>query len=508
MIESEIPGEAVSWSLAEALRQVIDKEKVSFHMPGHRAGRGWPADLPSMLARLDTTELAGTDNLHNPTGVLRTAAERAARHFGAGRTYFLVNGSTVGLLAMIHAAAGPGDTLLVVRDCHLSVLHALQLAGVQPCFVEIPRAGAMDLPCGPSPEALEKAVLLHPHARGLLVTRPNYYGLAVSLEAISTLLHSKGMLLLVDEAHGAHFAAGLPFPSTALSSGADLVVQSLHKTLPAPTQTALLHEGRSWPGVRPGLPVSSVAEALSLFQTTSPSYPLLACIDAAVAWAASSGRQAYDGLIGRISAFRREMASDSRYHLSDADDVPPGFEADPARLVVFMENKGIELERMLREIHGIVAEMADMHKVVLITTPFHDEADFRLLSDALKQAPDNSFPFSDSPNAGHGGNSASSPCPEPVSATADEGAFHAGRLPERIMTLRDAVCAPREQVPLSQAAGRVAAKSVVPYPPGIAVIVPGERYECERVKWLSDQSAAGISMLGMEDGCVSCVVPV
>lgn len=508
MIESGIPGEAASWSLAEALRQVIDKEKVSFHMPGHRAGRGWPADLPSMLARLDTTELAGTDNLHNPTGVLRAAAERAARHFGAGRTYFLVNGSTVGLLAMIHAAAGPGDTLLVGRDCHRSVLHALQLAGVQPCFVEIPRAGTMDLPCGPSPEALEKAVLLHPQARGLLVTRPNYYGLAVSLEAISALLHAKGMLLLVDEAHGAHFTAGLPFPSTALASGADLVVQSLHKTLPAPTQTALLHEGRSWPGVRPGLPVSSVAEALSLFQTTSPSYPLLACIDAAVAWAASSGRQAYGGLIGRIGAFRREMASDSRYHVSDADDVPPGFAADPTRLVVFMENKGIELERMLREIHGIVAEMADMHKVVLITTPFHDEADFRLLADALKQAPEESFPRTAPLKAMAGSRSACTACPQPASLSADDDVFHPGGLPECVMTLRDAVCAPREQVPFSLASGRVAARPVAPYPPGIAVIVPGERYEPGLVKWLSGQAAAGISVPGVEDGCVSCVVPV
>ena len=502
------PDEADSCLLAEALQQVIAKEKVSFHMPGHRAGRGLPPDLLSMLAGLDTTELAGTDNLQNPTGVLRDAEERAALFFGAKRTYFLVNGSTVGVLAMIQAVAGPGDTLLVGRDCHQSVLHALQLAGVQPCFVETLRSKPKGLPCGPSPRALELAVSLHPHARGLLVTRPNYYGMAVSLEDISKLLHAKGMLLLVDEAHGAHFAAGPPFPATALASGADLVVQSLHKTLPAPTQTALLHEGRSWPGVRSGLPVSSLGEALSLFQTTSPSYPLLACIDSAVCWTAVHGPHAYGILMNRIKTFRQEMAADGRFRLCGSGETLPGFSMDPTRLVVLVENKGIELERWLRETHGVVAEMADRHRVVLIATPFHDKADFKMLSDALKQSPEGSFPHSSSSGSERIEEGTGPTFPELETMQAAEDDFHAGSVPECVMTLREAVCAPREQVALAKASGRVAARSVVPYPPGIAVIVAGERYGPGCLDWLRNQEGAGIAILGMEDGCVSCVVPV
>ena len=475
--------------LADEIKQALAGDLAPFHMPGHRAGRGFSVDFGRLVLEIDTTELPGTDNLQHPTGILKEAQERAARHFGAAASHFLVNGSTVGLLAMLQAVAGPGDTILVGRDCHRSVLHALQLSGAEPVFVEVRPGGMAGVPCGCTEDQLIAAIRQNRHARALLITRPNYYGFAVPLKRIARLLHENGMALLVDEAHGAHFNCGSFFPEPALACGADLVVQSLHKTLPSPTQTAILHEGFSWKGVRPGLMVSSVREALSLFQTTSPSYPLLAGIDAAVRWASEAGAKEYLALMGRLNDCRKRVQEESCFRFLDPLVGQPVFDLDPTRLVIQARNNGMNLESWLRESCGIFAEMADMHHVVLISTPFHDEADFSRLADALR----------DSPEWGQ----SSVRKLDQTDACADSVSY---ALPERVIDLQRAVRMRREAVPILSAIGKIAAGTVVPYPPGVVAIAPGERFDSDLVAWLVEQGKAGISVLGMEDGCVSCIM--
>jgi len=498
--------------LVDALKRILADVKTPFSMPGHRGGRGFPVSFSDMVSEIDTTELPGTDNLQHPQTILKAAQERAAVHFGAVSSHFLVNGSTVGLLAMLQAVAGPGDEILVGRDCHRSVLHAIQLTGAEPIFIGNCPDGArtmpagtgfdgtlpfpagtdsdksMPIPGGPSEAQFMHAIQNNPQAKALLLTRPNYYGVAVPLENIAFQVHAQGMVLLVDEAHGAHFNNSPLFPKPALACGADLVVQSLHKTLPSPTQTAMLHEGVSWQGVRSGLSVSSVREAISLFQTTSPSYPLLAGMDAAIRWASESGREAYRNLFLRLDACRSDIERETRFHLLRASDLPFGVDLDPTRLVIQAKNHGMQLEAWLREKHGLFAEMADLHQVVLIATPFHDEADFVALIDALRDVP-----LWEEEQAVH-----VQKCMEqPVEAD---------MMNVRVMSFHEAVRARREQVPLTVANGRVSARAVVPYPPGVAAIVPGERYGAELVSRLLEQEEKGISLLGMEDGCVSCIM--
>ena len=502
-------------SLADTLIRAVAPERLGFHMPGHAGGRGLPEALIGRFGRLDTTELPHTDNLAQPENMLLAAQERAARLFGAARTHFLVNGATGGILAMVQAVVGPGDVLLVGRDCHRSVLQAIRLSGATPVFVAathpagVPLAaraaavGQPELPCGPSSADWLRAIAAHPEAKALLLTRPNYYGTAVALSGIVQAAHAADIRVLVDEAHGTHFIASDAFPEPALACGADLVVQSLHKTLPAPTQTALLHEAHTWTGPRRGLPVASLAEAVALFQTTSPSWMLLVMMDAAVGWLANQGEAAYAGLLDTLRAWRLPGCVDPRLRRLDASDVPDGFRTDPTRLVLHYPRAGTILAQTLWQRHGIAVEMADIDHLVLITTPFHNESDFHMLGDALTDA----VPIARM--------AADAVAGEPVLAVpplsrqtkrvpADAGGDE-GFLPEQVMSMTEALCKPRQKVPLPLATGAVAAAPVVPYPPGVAAIVPGERFDAAVVAELLRLQAAGVSLNGVEDGAVWCV---
>lgn len=482
-----------SESLRDALLHALSGEQLGFHMPGHLGGRGWSSRELAVLGRLDTTELPHTDNLAEPSGMLKDALLRAAGVFGAGRTHYLLNGSTGGILAMVRAAVGRGETLLVGRDSHRSVLSAIQLSGVEAVFVPVGAEGEESmLPCGPSPQQWLEAMADHPDARALLVTRPNYYGTAINLRPLCQAAHDRGMTVLVDEAHGAHFVASSAFPETALSCGADLVVQSLHKTLPAPTQTALLHESAGWSGVRQGLPVASVSEAVALFQTTSPSWLLMTLMDDAIGWLGKEGASAYGSLLSRLEVFRRALPADGDCRCLSGDSVPPGFSVDPTRLVLWKPQAGAAMAQALWRRHGLAVEMADPDRVVLIVTPFHTDTDLSRLLEAL----------GDVERQASLGRADSSPDFPPAAQSARQIPRPAVR---RGLSVQEAVCLPRAAVPLREAAGWMAAVPVVPYPPGVAAIVPGEWFDEGVVAWLVRLADSGISLQGVTDGCVTVV---
>lgn len=503
-----------SRTLADTLLRAVAPERLGFHMPGHVGGRGLSEALTGRFGCLDTTELPHTDNLAQPENMLLDAQERAARLFGAARTHFLVNGATGGILAMVQAVVGPGDILLVGRDCHRSVLQAIRLSGATPVFVAPTRPAGVPvasrtaavgpwLPCGPSSVDWLRAIAAHPEAKALLVTRPNYYGTAVALSGIVRAAHTAGIRVLVDEAHGAHFIASSAFPEPALACGADLVVQSLHKTLPAPTQTALLHEAHTWPGPRRGLPVASLAEAVALFQTTSPSWMLLVMMDAAVGWLANQGETAYAALLDTLRAWRLSENLFPHIQRLGAPHVPDGFRTDPTRLVLYAPRAGTILSQALWQRRGIAVEMADIDHLVLITTPFHNESDFHMLGDALADAVPIVRKAADTVTC----ESALAAPPEatPMNRVPAEANGDDGFLQEQGMSMTEALCQPRHKVLLSLATGCIAAAPVVPYPPGVAAIVPGERFDATVVAELCCLRAAGVSLNGVEDGAVWCV---
>lgn len=288
--------------LLSALDKYTAKDRIIMHMPGHKGGKLFSEKFREQILQYDLTELPGLDNFHRAKGILAESMKACARVFGARETFFLVNGSTSGIHAMLAACLNPGDKLLVVRNCHISVINALILFGIQPVFI-MPRYDEewqMSIPAGI--ESWQKALKNYPEVKGALVTSPDYYGVCTPLQQLASLLHEEDKLLLVDEAHGAHFAFSGLLPQTALQQGADVCVQSLHKTMPALTQTALLHLGTS------RISADRIKRSISMLTTTSPSYMLMASIDYARDYAERQGAEMYETLVNTLKTMKSELA--------------------------------------------------------------------------------------------------------------------------------------------------------------------------------------------------------
>ncbi len=437
----------------EMLKAYPSSNPLPFHMPGHLLGRGLSEEL-KIAGCLDITEIPGSDCLHHPQGVIREAQELVAHLFGAGYSLFLVNGSTSGIHTMVQAVVKPGGKLIIGRDCHRSVLSALALINAEPIYVLPERDDENQIPLGITELALRKALSAHPDAQGILLTRPNYYGVAQPLEGISELARQYRIPLFVDEAHGAHFRFHKAFPDTALELGADLCVQSLHKTLPALTQTALLH------GNEKSLIARGVVEKVaSMVQTTSPSYLFMASIDTARQMMEDKGEILYEDLWQHITKFNEKLEQlPSIKRVACCYD---GYATDFSRIVLSFKNtqlSGFKAEELLRVRYGVFAEMADLEHVVLIATPFHSSEDFNRLFGALKAL--------------------SEEFKEETSAERKRVSWP-NVLPERILTLREALFHNGRELPIKEALGAISAVSVIPYPPGIPLLNPGERISSE-----------------------------
>lgn len=465
----------------EMLKKYIKADPLPFHMPGHVLGRGL-ADEMKVAGSLDITEIPGSDCLHCPDGVIKEAQELAAKCFGSDLTYFLVNGSTSGVHAMLQATLNPGDRIIIGRDSHISVLNGLAQLCCEPVFV-LPRIDSeYQLPLGVEAEDLETAINTNPYIRGILITRPGYYGTAAKLEDIVKLAERQNIPLLVDEAHGAHFRFHKDLPRTAIGSGADLCVQSLHKTLPALTQTALLH------GKRNGLiPKDRIEKAVSMVQTTSPSYLLMASIDLARELLEKQGEYLYENLWQLIDQFDKKLENDTlvkRYKC-----VTENFDNDFTRIVLNFGDLGItgfKAGEILRTRFGIVAEMTDFSNVVLIATPFHTSEDFDKLLSALKSI---SREFAGQGRHDH----------KPVVQAWPD------YIPERIISLREALFADKRVLPVSSSAGEISGAFITPYPPGIPLVCPGERITADMAEYISMLEKTGYAVHGISGGSIEVI---
>lgn len=450
--------------LVEALLEWERAGGTSFHTPGHRQGRELShrvaALLPQRLFTLDATEVPGLDDLHDPRGAIAQAQRLLAQEYGADESFFLVGGSTAGILAAVLAAGGPGQKLLMARYSHRAAFAAAILAGCKVRYLP-ERWGGDGLPRGPCPQETAEAVRKWRPA-ALLLTRPNYHGIAFPLQGVVHACREVGTVLVVDEAHGAHWqAAGLP---CALEAGADIVVQSAHKTLPALTQAAWLHRrgGR--------VDAARLRDALRMVQSSSPSYLLMASLDAA-RWHLGRWRAEARGRLEGLHRLRERLEEAGIPLLPRG--LPPGWVHDPLRLVVdagAMGWSGPALAASLREA-GIEAEWAEPHRVLLLLglTPGPDEE--HLVQVLLQIAR----------GAGE------------VPGGADRGGYP--RL-EKVMDPAGAWWAARELIPLEGAAGRIAADLLWFSPPGVPVVVPGERWTHEAVTFLRRCEEVGVVPMG------------
>ena len=422
--------------LVDALRAYAGREPFRFHMPGHK-GRSLPLAELKWLAPMDVTELGDTGNLYEPGEPFDSAQALWAERFGFERCQFLAGGSTQGVYAGLALCCTPGDKLLLDRGSHRSAFHAMALLDLTPVWLERPWLERENLTGPVSPGAVERALDGDPEIKTVCITSPTYAGVLSDISAIARIVHAHGARLFVDGAHGAH----LPFLGLEPFRGADCVVTSAHKTLPAMGQAALLFAS--------GFEPDRVRELASVFGTSSPSYPMLASLDAARDWMERWGAQKYERTAVRVTELRTNFPSLCPRH---------GLALDPARLVLKAKD-GPALARAL-EGRGVVPEMADRGRVILICTCQDDEFSFRVLTRTLEELREQ---LGDCP-----------PLPPPPP------------LPLRVLSPRQALFAPRETVEPARSEGRLAAAPVAPYPPGVPVVAPGERIEKKHLAYLRE----------------------
>ena len=446
--------------ILDSLRRHRQKERASFHMPGHKNGAAFlGTDVASDWLAYDVTELDGTDCLCRPTDAILRSEEQAAWLYGAARAFYLVNGASCGILSMFYAFFREGDSVLVDRAGHRSVGNALALCGLNPVYLAPSVDPARGVPLGLTAEQVRSALRRYSEVKGVFITSPNYYGMCSEIAEIARAAHDAGIPLLVDEAHGAHFPFDARFPQGAVRQGADVSVVSLHKSLPCPNQTALLL-------LRDPMKADEMQAAVNLFQTTSPSYPLMIYIEAGLDFAAQHGRERTDLLLEWTRPFRRYQTD------------------DPFKMLMSFEENGIPgrcAEQILREEFGIYAELCDRKNVLLMASWGNSAADFELLAEGVRRLA-----------------SMKGTCAPVESAAA---CFSEGR-PE--LSPRAVRGQETEWVSVRCAAGRVSAGAVTAFPPCIPVLLPGERITKEQADVVCELSE-GQDMDGVERGAIRVI---
>lgn len=474
--------------LYEAVMRYAGSGCSPWHTPGHKMGLGADERLKKLITPLGLRgEVSLADELDDPfapAGAIEEAQQAAAEYFGARETVFLVSGTTGAIHLMILAALAPGDLALVSRGSHRSVLGGLALAGVRPVYIDPEYDKEAGLALNITPAAVESAVKKYPAAKALLLPSPNYYGIAAGLREIASILHRAGMLLLVDEAHGAHLSAmrGIRrpgqagkgrIPESAMESGADLAAQSTHKLLGSLTQTSMLHIGAAAPpdmGER-------VYRAYGLTQTTSPDYLLLASLDIARAQLQETGERALEkvyGLVGELAGKIDALPGLSLYSLPV--DWQDHFTQDVFKLAVDVSGLGITGPRawsFLRQERLIQPELSDARRVLFIASYADNGESLGKLYKSLRA-------LSSKYGGGKSGRRQELP---PLPTAAEE-------MP--CLNPREAFFAPAETAAIQVAVGRIAAEAITFYPPGIPVFYPGEIITAEAVEYLRAGLAAGL----------------
>lgn len=483
-------------SLYQSLREYAAGGVYPCHMPGHK--RNPAAGEMAAFFDIDITEIEGFDNLHHAEGLLKEAQERANRLYGAEETFFLVNGSTGGILAAVMAAARPGEEILIARNCHRSVYHAALMQNLKVHYYQPKLIEEYDICGGVNAEEIGRLLDEHPAVKAVVITSPTYEGILSDMAGIAAAVHAWDKILIVDAAHGAHLGllAGI---------GADLVIHSLHKTLPSPTQTALLHvNGRRTDRDR-------LRCYLAMVQSSSPSYILMAGMDACVRFLEKEGQERFAFFREQREIFHQKTKNLRHIRIGEMKEVSQKKAAsvgwDIGKILISVKDTGMtgkQLADELRDVFQIELEMAAATYGLALMT-FMDTAEgWQRLADALLR-------IDDRIEKERG-------CGQMQQATRDvadrlqqeSGAVNAtANLLEAVMTLAQAFHSEQEEVLLQEAAGRVSADFINLYPPGIPLAAPGERLTRELLDGIAESMRKGFTVQGLSPaGRIRVVVEI
>ena len=446
------------------------------------------------------------------------AEERAAALWGAKSSFFLVNGSTCGILAALSAALPKKGHLLMARNSHKAAYHAaylreLQVTYLYPVFTEFGIRG------GIMPEQVEAALEADKSIEAVFLTSPTYDGIVSDIEKIAEIAHEHGIPLIVDEAHGAHLGFHPYFPKSAIGLGADVVIQSLHKTLPAPTQTAIMHWNSSY------IKKERLEWFLNIYETSSPSYLFLASMDECVRLLTEAKDKYFDAYEKRLKGFYEKASHFSNVEVMGEGDLKEteGFAKDPSKLVLRATKAGLsgeELYQLLREKYHLQLEMCQGDYALAMTSIFDSEEGFDRLYAALEEIDENTVvrnKVQEHETAGKNIVIENAVIENAVANTTKNTAAGRTITPQFLteaygkrtvrISIAEALDAKIAEIGLKESIGKTAGAFVYLYPPGIPMLVPGEEISREAVEVIKTCRENAFRIHGMtEDGKIKVVI--
>lgn len=461
--------------LDKKLQSYANSDYYPFHMPGHKRV---PFPFPNPYS-IDITEIDGFDNLHHAEGILKEAQARAAEIYGARETFYLVNGSTSGILSAISAALPRQGVLLMSRNSHKSAYHAAYLRELETVYL-LPVMTEFGISGSIPPSHVAQALEDLPQINAVFITSPTYDGVVSDIRAIADIAHSHDLPLIVDEAHGAHFPFSETFPFSALQCGADIVIQSLHKTLPCLTQTALLHVNSD------RVDRDVLKRFLGIYQTSSPSYLLMSSMEQCIRFLKEEGTDRMAEFMRLLKQFYEKAKNLQHLQVFDKSFCPPEicYDHDRSKILISVGDTGLtgkELYDILLHTYHLQMEMSSGHYVTALTSIMDSAEGLNRLFAALKEI-DRKFHPSDS-------------SPQNRLLTSE----HIYQIPKPGMSISLALEQPGELLPLKASTGHVSQEYIYLYPPGIPLVAPGEILTGNILRTISQCQKQGLSVEGLSD---------
>lgn len=421
------------------------EENLAFHMPGHKFGIG--AGLSQInMAKLDNTEAVGMDNLYEAEGIIEDAMELMMEFYGSKKSIFLTNGSTAGILTSIMTICKEGDKLIVARNSHHSVWSALVLVGIYPVYVN-PEVIGSGILGQIKKETIERAIVENPDAKGVIIVSPTYEGIVSDITSIAEVVHQYNKTLIVDEAHGAHFVLKNGFPSSAVNQGADLVINSMHKTLPALTQSALLHICSD------RVSYEEVITSLRMIQTSSPSYIMMGIMDYVRDYIINNIDRINERYIKSLKQIRKRLIDELNY--LDVIEYQSEY-YDMSKIVISTQKtniNGYELADILYKEYSITIEAALEGYIIIMTTMADDASSLSTMQKALTEI-DKKLKGSEQ---------------QETSRVLSIAEISTGEDPRKVFYGH------KEWLDIEESMNKVVSKNIMLYPPGIPIVAIGEK---------------------------------
>ena len=486
--------------LLEKLKAYSKENIVPMHMPGAQRNReliGRYIDDVSSPYDIDITEIDGFDNMHNADGIIKRAFEKTAALYGADESLFLVNGSTAGNMAAICGVTDKGDSIIVARNCHVSVYNAIILNELEAIYVYPQYDDEYGYYKGISlneiKDTVENSKLEKKDIKAVVITSPTYEGNVSDIKNIAAYLHEHNIPLIVDEAHGAHFKFSCEFPQTAVEQGADIVINSVHKTLPSLTQTAVMHINYGY------VNVSKVKRYWNIYQSTSPSYILMGSIDRCMSIIEKDGEYLFENYISKLKILRNKLGQLKNIKLIDSDDI--------SKIVIGCDNAKKLYDILLKK-YGIQLEMSSLKYAIAMTSIFDSaeyydrfynalcEIDRRYNANNINNSANNNQNYAEHYNIFNNTSSI-----KKADIKVNIADFKNEALMSIAKALNEGDKNGYDKIMMNDSSlyGRISAKMVYVYPPGIPILCPGEIISENVVNIISKAIENGLEVVGLKD---------